>query len=291
MSTVFLNGEYLPQDRALISVDDRGFLLSDGIYEVTPAYRGVLFRFGEHYARMKRGLGVLRIDYDPEPLVEVHRRLLEANGVEDAECALVYVQITRGVAPRTHWFPDHPVPPTVYAFAKAWQRPSRERWEQGFTACSVPDRRWAHVDVKTISLLPNVLAYQDARERGGTDALLVRDGFALEGAHNNFFAVFEGTVVTHPTSNVILPGITRREVIRLARAQGIPVEERAIPVETLAHADEMFFTGTTSEVRPTVELDGRPVGSGRVGPVARALYDAFLASVEATIAETRATLA
>ncbi|MBW3535535.1 MAG: aminotransferase class IV [Gemmatimonadetes bacterium] len=279
MSTVYLNGEYLPKDEATVPVDDRGFLFADGVYEVTPAYRGAFFRMDGHLERMRRGLGELRIDFDPSGLPDMHRRLLAENGLEDEEVSIVYVQVTRGVAPRTHAFPTGRVEPTVYAFAKEYRRPARDAWEKGFEAVTHPDRRWARVDIKTIALLPNVLAQQAAAEAGVADALLVRDGMALEGAHNNFFAVFDGVVVTHPASNVILGGITRDYVLDLCGETGTPVEERPIHVEELAHAEEAFFTGTTTEIRPCVRIDGRPVGEGRVGPVARRLFQAFLEGV------------
>ena len=279
MSTVYLNGEFIPKEEAKISVDDRGFLFSDGVYEVTSFYEGVPFYMDRHLARLRRGLSWLRIDYDVDQIPEMHRRLLELNELENADTSIVYLQITRGVAPRSHPFPKDPVPPTVYSFAKTWQRPSQEEWERGFLAVTVPDRRWTRVDVKTIALLPNVLAYQAAVDAGATDVIQVRDGIALEGAHNNFFGVFDGTVVTHPVTNVILPGITRSVVLELARKNGIPVEERPILVEELPHAEELFFTGTTNEVHPTVKVDGRPVGDGKVGPVTRALAAAFAREV------------
>ncbi len=177
--------------------------------------------------------------------------------------------------------------PTVYAFAKAWSRPSDETWNRGFRAVTVPDRRWSRVDVKTVCLLPNVLAFQAARDRGADDAILVRDGVALEGAHQNFWAVFGDTVVTHPNTNQILPGITRGIVLELAREAGIPVQERPIQVEELGLADELFFTGTTGEVRPCVEVDGRAVGDGAVGPVTRGLSEAFLARVARVVEGAR----
>jgi D-alanine transaminase len=279
MSMVYLNGEFIPKDEAKISVDDRGFLFADGVYEVTPFYGGVPFYLDRHLARLRRGLSWMRIDYDTEPLPDIHRRLLELNELEGADTAMVYLQITRGVAPRSHPFPRDPVPPTVYAFAKTWQRPSQEDWDRGFAAVTMPDRRWTRVDIKTIALLPNVLAYQAAVDAGATDAIQVRDGVALEGAHNNLFGVFDGTVVTHPVTNVILPGITRSVVLELARRNGIPAEERPILVEELAGAEELFFTGTTNEVRPTVRVDGRPVADGKVGPVTRALATAFAREV------------
>ena len=280
MSTVYLNGEYLPKHEARISPDDRGFLLSDGIYEVTPFYDGVPFAMDRHLMRLRSGLCALRIDYDSTGLEEVHRRLIADNGLDDAPTAMVYLQITRGAAPRTHYFPKEHVEPTVYAFAKAWNRPQPDVWGRGFSALMVPDRRWTRVDIKTISLLPNVMAFQAALDAGADDAILVRDGVALEGAHQNFWAVFGDTAVTHPRTNLILPGISRAIVLEVAERAGIPTDERPIMVEDLARADEAFFTGTTGEVRPCVTIDGRPVGDGKVGPVTRALSQAFHAEVE-----------
>ena len=279
MSIVYLNGQYLPNTEARVSVDDRGFLFADGVYEVSPAYQGRLFRFDKHLERITRGLSELRIAFNPSGLAGVHERLLGDNELDDREVAYVYVQVTRGVAPRGHAFPDPAVNPTVYAFAREFKRPARAQWEDGFAAITVPDRRWARVDVKTIGLLPNVLAQQAAVEAGASDALLVKDGIAIEGAHSNFFAVIGGTLVTHPTSNAILPGITRAYVLELARELEVPVEERAIQIEELWTADEAFFTGTTTEVRPTVKVDGRAIGKGRPGPVTRLLFEAFLDGV------------
>lgn len=277
---VYLDGAYLPKAEAKVSVDDRGFLLADGVYEVVPAYGGTFFRLDRHMDRLARGLRELRIDYDVDSVPEIHRRLLEENGLADEEVAIVYLQVTRGVAPRTHAFPPGSVPPTVYAFAGVYARPSRERWEEGYRAITVPDRRWSRVDIKSIALLPNVLAQQAAVDAGVKDALLVRDGIALEGSHNNVCFVFDGSVVTHPTTHEILHGVTREYVLELARENGIRVEERAVQVEEMHDADEIFFTGTTTEVRPCVEVDGRPVADGAVGPVTRRLFDAFLEGVE-----------
>ena len=284
MSTVYLNGEYLSRDRATISVDDRGFLLSDGLYEVTPAYRGRLFRMDRHMARLKCGLAALRIDYDVEDLKEVHNRLLVKNDLTDEDVATVYVQITRGAAPRTHHFPPTGTPLTVYACSQAFRRPDQERWEQGYSAITVPDRRWARVDIKTIGLLPNVLAQQAAVDAGAADVLLVKDGVALEGSHNNVFSVFDGVVTTHPRTHEILHGTGREFVLELAQGLGMAVEERSVFLEEMRSADEIFFTGTTTEVRPTVTLDGQPVGDGTVGPVAKSLYEAFRAGVEVEVA-------
>lgn len=275
MSTVFLNGEYLPKEEARISPDDRGFLLADGIYEVTSYYHGVAFGMERHMQRLLKGLCWTRIDVDTSGMVGMHDRLIRENGLEDEPTALVYLQITRGAAPRTHWFPTGPVEPTVYAFAKAWNRPSDEAWLRGSTAVTVPDRRWGRVDIKTICLLPNVMGIQAARDAGADDAILVKDGVAIEGTHQNFWGVFDGTLVTHPVTNHILPGITRAILLEVARDEGMPVEERPIMVEDLPHADELFFSGTTAEVQPCTEVDGRAVGDGTAGPVTRSLSAAF----------------
>ena len=284
MRTVYLNGEFVPRANALVSVDDRGFLFADGVYEVTPAYEGRFFRFERHMARMRRGLAELRIDYDPAPLADVHERLLAANALEDEPISLVYAQVTRGAAPRGHSFPATTPQPTVYAFAKPFKRDESETWEEGYHAATVPDRRWARCDIKAIALLPNCLAMQAAVEAGCTDALFVKDGVAIEGAHNNFFAVIHGAVVTHPATQHILHGITRGYVLELCHDLGLPVELRPIQLEELWQADEAFFTGTTSDVRPTVRVDGRTIGDGRPGPITRRLMEAFVQGVEREVA-------
>lgn len=281
MSIVYLNGRYLPKSEAKVSVDERGFLFADGVYEVTPAYGGRLFRFDQHAARMRKGLAALRIDFDANQLEEIKTGLLARNGLEKLPAACVYVQVTRGAAPRMHAFPNPPVAPGVYGFANPYQRPSAERWEQGFRAITVPDQRWARADIKAIALLPNVMAQQAAVDAGVGNAIFVRDGIALEGAHNNLFAVIDGVLVTAPKSNYILHGVTRELVIELAGELGIPVEARSIPLAELYAADEVFFTGTTTEIRPAVEVDGRRIADGRPGRIARKLFAAFLEAVGA----------
>lgn len=282
MNTVYLNGAFVPKAEAAVSVEDRGFLLGDGVYEVVPFYEGVPFFMDRHLDRLRFSLSEIRVDFDAGSVADIARHLVAKNGLDVANRSIVYVQVTRGVAPRTHYFPEKPVPPTVFGYAKAWTRPADDIWGRGFTAITVPDRRWMRVDIKTINLLPNALAFQDARDAGVDDAILVRDGVAIEGAHQNFWAVIDGVAVTHPATNLILAGITRGVVLEVARAEGIPVQERAVQVEELARAEEVFFTGATGEVRPCVRVDGRPIGDGRVGPVTRALSSAFLRLVDRT---------
>lgn len=282
MNVVYLNGAYIPKSEAAVPVEDRGFLLGDGVYEVVPFYEGVPFFMDRHLERLRFSLSEVRIDFDADSVGEVARQLVTRNGLDHADRSIVYVQVTRGVAPRTHYFPEQPVPPTVFGYAKAWTRPADDVWGRGFTAITVPDRRWTRVDIKTINLLPNALAFQAAKDAGVDDAILVRDGVAIEGAHQNFWAVIDGVAVTHPRTNLILAGITRGVVLELAKAERIPVEERPIQLEELARAEELFFTGATGEVRPAVRVDGEPIGDGRVGPVTKALSRAFLRLVERT---------
>ncbi|MEX0843182.1 MAG: aminotransferase class IV [Gemmatimonadota bacterium] len=276
---VHLNGEYLLRSEARISPDDRGFLFGDGLYEVSPAYRGSFLALERHMARLGRGGGAKGVVL-PDGLEELHLEVLRRNDLLEEPMCIVYLQVTRGTAPRTHAFPDPAVTPTVYAWAKRFVRPPAEEWARGYGAVTVPDQRWARADVKTTQLLPQVLAQQAAREAGETDALMIRDGLAVEGAHNNVFFVLDDVLVTHPASNQILPGITREIVLELAHEAGIPSVERPVPVREARRASEIFFTGTTTEVRPTVRLDGAPVGGGEVGPLARRIRDLFLERIE-----------
>jgi len=287
-NTVYLGGRFIPKSEAVVPVEDRGFLLADAVYEVVPFYEGVPIYLDRHVERLRYSLDAVRIDFDTADVADIARRLVTVNGLEREDRSIVYLQVTRGVAPRTHWFPEKTVEPTVFGYAKAWTRPAEAIWGRGFTAITVPDRRWTRVDIKTINLLPNVLAFQAAKDANVDDAILVRDGVAIEGAHQNFWAVIDGTVVTHAATNLILAGITRGVVLELARAAGIPAAERPIQVEELAVAEELFFTGATGEVRPCVQVDGKAIGNGRVGPITRALSAAFLELVERTKEEAAA---
>jgi len=270
---VYLNGEYLPAERALVPAGDRGFLFGDGVYEVTRAIDGRLFAADRHMRRLARGLRALAIDVAPaeqEALLEVSERLLAENGLAEREAA-VYVQITRGAALRTHHFPPAGTRPTVYAFA--WRlTPIPELRAEGAHVVTHPDLRWARCDLKTVNLLPNVLAKQKAHEAGAFEAVLVRDGAITEGSHTSIFGVVDGELRTYPLTHHILPSITREIVLELAAEAGIEVRQQPIRVEELAHLSEMFLTSTTADVLPIVSVDGRPVGTGRPGPVAARLY-------------------
>lgn len=276
---VYLNGQYIPRQRASIDVDDRGFLFADGVYEVIHSYEGRLFQMDAHLQRMEHGLHSLCIAMDNGPgsllqvVREVAEQLIVENGLTSGE-ATVYVQITRGSAPRTHGFPPAGTPPTVYAAAKRYI-PQRDQAEEGIAAILVPDPRWARCDIKSIALLPNVLARQRAIEAGAADAVFVRDGVALEGTSSNFLGVFNGEVITAPKTNYILPGITRDVVIGLCASIGVPIQERPILEQQLGEAEELFLSSTILEIRPIVQLNGQPVGTGTPGPVTRRIQRAF----------------
>ena len=270
----FFNGRYVEKDEIRISPDDRGFLFADGVYEVIRAYGGRLFRPGDHEARLVRSMREIRID-PPEGISfpDVARELLARNGLA-GEDALVYIQVTRGAAPRRHAFPPAGAAPTVYAAASPFEAP-RETQRRGARVILVPDTRWERCDIKSVALLPNVLARQKAAEEGADEALFVREGFVTEGTHTTFCAVLEGRLRTHPEDHRILPGVTRRIVLDLCRKEGVPVEERPIPAADLGRAEEIMILSTTAEITPVVLVDGRPVGDGRPGPVTRRLQEAF----------------
>lgn len=276
--TVYLNGEFLPKDQARISPDDRAFLFADGAYEVVRAYRGHLFRAREHWDRFDQSLKALRI---PAPVgtdfSAIASELLKRNNLDAAE-ATVYLQVSRGAAPRKHAFPADATP-TVYAFAAPFANPV-EKWATGVKIITLPDQRWARCDIKSVSLLPNVLANQLAQEAGAHEAVLVRDGFALEGSLSNFATVFDGVVHTAPRSNYILPGITRLVGLGLCSALGIPVREFPVAEADLKCATEAMLFGTTNEVMPVVQINDRKLGDGQPGPVTRKLQQAFRNYVE-----------
>lgn len=275
---VYLNGAYIDKAAAQVSVDDRGFVFGDGVYEVIRALGGRLFASDRHLRRLERGMRELELRWpdglDAAGLGAVGERLLQENRLTDGE-ATVYAQITRGVAPRTHAFPPPDTAPTVYVAASRF-RPPDELRAGGATAITVEDLRWGRCDLKTIQLLPNALAKQRAAGAGAFDAIQVRDGVVTEGANTNVFAVVDGVARTHPADRRILAGITREIVLELARELGLPAREEPVAQSDLSRASEVFLTGTTTDVMPVVQLDGRPVGSGRTGPTAQRLHAKLL---------------
>ena len=275
---VYLNGEFLPHAEARVSVDDRGFLFADGVYEVIRVYRGRPYLLPEHLCRLAGGIQALEIPFDAYgELRDVALRLVEENGIEDE--GNIYIQVTRGAAARKHAFPPADTLPTVYVSVKPARRHPDAYYDEGVDAITTPDTRWSRCDIKSVALLPNVLANQKAHAAGAFEALFVRDGIVLEGSHSNVMAVVDGTLVTYPKCNYILAGITRDRVLALAAELGIPVREGPILLDRLHHIDELFLTGTTTEVMPVVRVDGRPIGTGEPGAITRRLMDAYRAEI------------
>jgi D-alanine transaminase len=281
---VYFNGEYLSQNEARVSPEDRAFVFGDGIYEVIRSYDGSLFALDAHLARMRRGVCELAINgVDVDQMGDVAAELIARNGLSAGD-ATVYMQVTRGAAPRTHFFPDPAVPPTVYA--QAGRFTPKGDPVKGIAALSVPDVRWARCDIKTLQLLPNVLANQRAHAAGVAEALFVRDGVILEGSHSSLFFVFGEEVRTAPKTNYILPSITRDVVLELCHTNGIAARETPVFLHEVAQASEAFLAGTTVEVMPIVRIDATTVGSGKPGPVTRRLQGLFRARVQAGRADT-----
>jgi D-alanine transaminase len=273
--TVYLDGLYLPQGEARVPVLDRGFIFGDGVYEVLPVYAGEPFRLAPHLERLERSLRLTAManPHGREGWERVIREVVRRNGGGDQS---VYLQVTRGVARRDHAFPDD-TPPTALVMSSPLTPPSAEELARGAEVISRPDPRWLHCDIKTTSLLPNVLLRQEALEAGADEVILVRDGVVTEAATANLFVVREGRLLTPQQGPHLLPGITRDLVLELAADQGIPAGEAALDRRDLAAAEEIWLTSSTREVRPVTRLDGRPVGTGEAGPLWRRLHTAYQA--------------
>jgi len=281
---VHLNGQFLPRSEARLSVDERGFFFGDGVYEVTRAVRGTLFEWDRHARRLARGLKELRIAFplDPRAMHDLHVRLLRENDLMDAQ-ATVYLQITRGAAPRTHRFPPADTPPTVFLSATGFTPPHDKR-ATGVAAVTYPDYRWSRCDLKTVNLLPAVMANQFAVDHGAFEAIFLRDAVITEGSHTNVFGVLGGELRTYPNSNYVLPGVTRDIVIEIAHELGVPASETPIYHHEVAALEECFLTGTTSDIMPVTSIDGASVGNGRPGSITMKLYHALAERLEASVA-------
>lgn len=274
---IYLNNSFKDHQDAHISVADRGFLFGDGVYEVTRVVNGSFFMEEMHLERLGEGLRGLKIDADPEQIAaipEISRELVKRNGLLKGE-ASVYLQITRGTAwPRTHVFPAPDTPPTLFLSAASFT-PHSELHQSGTDAIKVPDVRWTRCNLKTVNLLPNILAKQQAREAGCENAVMVRDGVITESPNSNIFGVKGGELFTFPATNYILNGITRRVVLEIAETLSIPVRFQPLREEELFDLDELFFSGTTTDIQPVNRVDGKPIGEGKPGPIVQALQKAY----------------
>ncbi|WP_037493247.1 D-amino-acid transaminase [Sneathiella glossodoripedis] len=272
----YVNGQYVPHQEAAVHIEDRGYQFADGVYEVIPIVANKLIGEEGHLDRLWRSLDELQIDapMKRKPLQLVMRELLRQNGIETG---LIYLQVTRGVAPRDHPFPKDAVPSLVMTAKRTSLAKAEAKAEEGVAVITVPDIRWARRDIKSVSLLPNVLAKQKAVEEGAYEAFQVDDdGFITEGSSTNAWIVLQdGTLVTRPASNDILSGITRADLLKLLENKDFKVELRPFSVDELLNAREVFLTSSSSYVQPVVQVDGKSIGNGKPGSISNELRAVF----------------
>ena len=271
---VYVNGEYVPEEEAKISVFDRGFLMADGVYEVTSVIDGKLVDYAGHVARLHRSLSELKMKpaCTDDELLEIHRQMVERNALENG---MIYLQVTRGAADRDFAWPQD-AEPGIVLFTQAKDLVNAPAAKTGLKVVTVEDQRWARRDIKTVQLLFPSFAKMEAKALGKDDAWLVTDGMVNEGTSNNAWIVKGGTIVTRHLGNEILHGITRAAVIRFAKEAQMKVEERAFSIKEAKAADEAFCTAASAFVTPVVEIDGAAIGGGVPGPIATRLREIYI---------------
>lgn len=277
MDYIVYNGTLSKRETIAIDIEDRGYQFGDGIYEVIRVYNGKLFAWEGHSRRLYESAQKISITipYSSEQVKEILEELVSKNGLHSGT---IYLQFSRGVSPRNHAFPGKDVPPTFVAYTRESDRPTL-LMESGVEACIIDDKRWLHCDIKSLNLLGNILAYEDAVRRGCREAILHRDGIVTEGSHTNVSIIVDGILITHPANNLILNGITRQIVLTLCEDLSIPYKERTFTTEELLSADEVFLTSTTLEITPIVKINGQVVGKETYGTT-RKLQEAFLVEIE-----------
>lgn len=271
---VHFNGKLMRKAEVVISPDDRGFVFGDGVYEVLSVYKGQYLEEDAHYDRLRHSLSALQIPIpDIDGIKKAVKEVLARNDLTDCP-AMVYMQFTRGVAPRRHPFPDEEISPTVYITAKPYTPPF-ELWAHGVEVILWPDQRWGRCDIKSLNLLANVLASQQAKQAGAYDAILHCEGVITEGSHTGVCGVMDGVVYTHHLTRQILPSVTRSLVVKLCPVLGIPLKEEPTPLTMLPQLEELMVLGTTTEVMPVIKVDDQIIGDGKPGPVTRRLQKAI----------------
>ncbi len=265
----FVNGKIMPIDQAVVPIEDRGYQFGDAVYEVVAGIKGRLFAMEEHLDRLERSIHELALPGIPrEEIKAAIENLYVQSGLEEA---ILYLQISRGVAPRNHAFPGNPIPQFIMTVRENKEVES-PKWNTGVSVITVEDIRWGRCDIKTVQLLPNSMAKQKARDAGVYDAIFVsKEGIVREASSANAFIVKDNILKTHPLTSNLLPGITRKILLNLCRKIDQPVKEVFYTREELYFADEVFLTGTTTDVLPVIEVDGRWIGSGKPGPKAKDL--------------------
>lgn len=277
MSTVLMNGEFIPREEAKVDIEDRGYQFGDGIYEVIRVYNGKMFMVQEHLERLSASsekIGIA-ISYSISELTNLLEELIAKNSLSTG---ILYMQFTRGVSPRNHGFPQEAVTPTFVAYTKIMQRPL-DNLENGVSVITVEDIRWSRCDIKSLNLLGNVMAKQKAAEAGCYESIQYRELSVTEGSSSNIWIINGEKLQTHEANQFILNGITRQKIIQLCKENGIEVEEKAFSIEDLIDADEVFLSSTTSEVTPITSVNNVPVKEGKVGEVTKRLQELFVAAI------------
>ena len=275
--TVYLNGEYLPEDEAKVSVFDRGFVMADAVYEVTSVLGGKILEFEGHMARLARSMAELEMvcDLTRDDWLAIHREMVARNDLDEG---LIYLQVTRGNAgDRDFHYPPEGTPPTIVLFTQAKPGLADDpKAKKGIKVISIPDLRWSRRDIKTVQLLYPSMAKMAAEKAGKDDAWFVEDGFVTEGSSNNVYIVKDGRIITRQLSTDILHGITRASLLKYAESAQMVIEERPFTIAVAQAADEAFYTSASAFVMPVVEVDGAAIGTGKVGPVATRLREIYL---------------
>lgn len=272
---LYVDGNWVEEGQLAVHPEDRGYNFGDGIYEVVRIYKGKMYQWEGHLTRLYRSAREIKLDlpWSPEELSEVALQLIEKNNLTDQDDASLYLQISRGAAPRVHDIPSG-IKPVIMAFVRKKARPL-EDMKKGWSAQLVDDIRWLRCDIKTLNLLGAVLVKQYAKDAGAQESILHRNGTITECSSANLFAIKNGALYTHPADHMILHGITRQSVIDLAKENGIAVHEEPFDIAFLKQADELFLTSTTVEIMSLISVDGQPIGDGKVGPIVQKLQALF----------------
>jgi D-alanine transaminase len=279
MATVYFNGKFIPKEEVIISPDDRGFLFADGIYEVVRWYEGFFFDMNGHIARLKRSLRELRIKWnEADHFEDIAEKLIKQNKL-DTQPAMVYLQVTRGAAIRSHSFPSPDITPTVYSYAWGFT-PDLVAKKTGIKVMLKEDIRWSRCDIKSVALLANTISFQEACDKGLKECIFVRNGLITEGSHSNIFFIIDGTLFTHPESDYILSGVTRNNILRIAGKAGIKIREEAVHENMTSLIQEAFITSTSAEITPVIELGGNLLSDGFPGEHTRLIMKGFEAEIK-----------
>ncbi|WP_057736571.1 D-amino-acid transaminase [Liquorilactobacillus uvarum] len=273
---VLWNDQVVERSEVKIDIEDRGYQFGDGLYEALRVYGGKMFMFDEHFARLKRCADEIRLKL-PFTKSELKHNLEKLIAAENIDGGEIYFQVSRGtLAPRNHRIPSfEEVKPVLTGNVIPYERPV-DKQKNGETACLVEDKRWLHCNIKSLSLLGNVLSLDEALQNGYDDALLVRDGYFTEASASNVWFVIDGSLYTHQDGNLVLPGITKLRLLEIARSEGLTVKEEAVPVSKLEKVDECFVSNSIWEVVPIVSVDGKPINNGKIGKITALLQDKYI---------------